>query len=279
MDEKILYHPHEIHDGIQDGSIITIDVRDAPSYHKGHVPGAINIPEVFWYLSRSTPEGLRELQDKFKKIFSEAGLTREKTVIFYEDCLETRYGGSCRGYWLLRYLGQERCGILYAGLSAWAEAGLPMERGDFYPKPTEFEIQLRPEIIATRDDVLQAIDSSSVVLLDNRDRAEWIGASSSPYGLDFAPRKGRIPGAKWIEWYEFMDLSGQITKFRSKEDILETCAKKGIHPDDDIIIYCFKGARASNTFVAMKKAGFKKLRNYFASWNEWSRDPSLPIET
>ena len=49
-------------------------------------------------------------------------------------------------------------------------------------------------------------------------------------------------------------------------------------PEDDIIIYCFKGARASNTFVALKEAGFNNIRNYFGSWNEWSRDPDLPID-
>lgn len=43
-------------------------------------------------------------------------------------------------------------------------------------------------------------------------------------------------------------------------------------------MYCFKGARASNTFIALRNAGFNKLKNYFASWNEWSRDPSLPID-
>jgi thiosulfate/3-mercaptopyruvate sulfurtransferase len=28
----------------------------------------------------------------------------------------------------------------------------------------------------------------------------------------------------------------------------------------------------------MKNAGVKDMRMYFGSWNEWSRDPSLPIE-
>ena len=44
------------------------------------------------------------------------------------------------------------------------------------------------------------------------------------------------------------------------------------------IIYCFKGARASNTFVALEEAGIRNVSIYFGSWNEWSRDPSLPIE-
>ena len=45
-----------------------------------------------------------------------------------------------------------------------------------------------------------------------------------------------------------------------------------------MILYCFKGARTSNTFVALKQAGIKDVRNYFGSWNEWSRDPELPID-
>jgi thiosulfate/3-mercaptopyruvate sulfurtransferase len=45
-----------------------------------------------------------------------------------------------------------------------------------------------------------------------------------------------------------------------------------------VCLYCFKGARASNTFLALKAAGFKNVTMYFGSWNEWSRDESMPIE-
>ena len=44
-----------------------------------------------------------------------------------------------------------------------------------------------------------------------------------------------------------------------------------------LLIYCFKGARAANTYIALKLAGFKHLRNYYGSWNEWSRNASLPV--
>ncbi|MBC7801514.1 MAG: sulfurtransferase, partial [Gemmatimonadaceae bacterium] len=39
------------------------------------------------------------------------------------------------------------------------------------------------------------------------------------------------------------------------------------------------GARASNTLVALREAGVRDVRMYFGSWNEWSRDESLPIES
>jgi len=67
--------------------------------------------------------------------------------------------------------------------------------------------------------------------------------------------------------------------FKSKEELQAECATAGITPDSTVYIYCFKGARASNTYVALKEAGVKNVRLYFGSWNEWSRDDSLPIET
>jgi thiosulfate/3-mercaptopyruvate sulfurtransferase len=30
--------------------------------------------------------------------------------------------------------------------------------------------------------------------------------------------------------------------------------------------------------MALKMAGFENVKNYLGSWNEWSRDESLPIE-
>jgi thiosulfate/3-mercaptopyruvate sulfurtransferase len=145
---------------------------------------------------------------------------------------------------------------------------------------TIFTPKIDHSIMVTKDMMTEALENTSVKLLDNRDKVEWIGESSSPYGVDYAPRKGRIPGARWIEWYNFMenDASGYISHFKSPEAILAVCSELGLNPEDDIIIYCFKGARAANTYVALKMAGFKSIRNYYGSWNEWSRDMSLPID-
>ena len=58
----------------------------------------------------------------------------------------------------------------------------------------------------------------------------------------------------------------------------EIFAKAGISESSKVHIYCFKGARTSNMYMAMKMAGIKNVKNYLGSWNEWSRDFSLPIE-
>ena len=277
MANKILYTPQEVQGLISEGSTIIVDIRDEEDYKENHIPGAVSIPDIFYYLAETSNEGLQEVQEKFKALFCAAGISNDKKVILYEDAFDSRYGGSCRGYWLLSYLGHTDTGILDGGFSAWTEAGNDIDDNIPKPEPSNFELDLREDIIATKEVVLASLSDPSIKLLDNRDRVEWIGKSSSPYGVDFAPRKGRLPGARWMEWYSFMERGAGIPYFKSPEKVRAMCAEYGLYPDDDIIIYCFKGARVSNTFVAMRLAGFKNMRNYFGSWNEWSRDDSLPI--
>ena len=280
MSNKIMYTTTETKKLLDAGDVTLVDVRDAEEYAEDHIPGAVNIPDMFYELSMTTEEGLREMTDKFKKLFSEAGISLDKKVIIYEDNLSTRYGGSCRGYFQLSYLGHKDVGILDGGLAVWRLEKLPTNDEKVEPIATIFTPEIDDSIMVTKDMMAEVLENTSVKLLDNRDKVEWIGESSSPYGVDFAPRKGRIPGARWMEWYNFMenDSSGYISHFKSPEAIRSICEELELKPEDDIIIYCFKGARAANTYVALKMAGFKNIRNYYGSWNEWSRDMSLPID-
>jgi thiosulfate/3-mercaptopyruvate sulfurtransferase len=136
--------------------------------------------------------------------------------------------------------------------------------------------------MADRDEVLEIVKNKQTGkhLLDVRDAIEWNGLSSSPYGVDYTPRKGRIPNSIWIQWYDFhqMDNNKNMTQIKSDEDIQAMMEDKGIKQNDQIIIYCFKGSRASVALMSLKQAGYKYVKNYFASWNEWSRDLQLPID-
>lgn len=279
MSNKVLFRPDEAAALMQAGKAVLIDIRDPESYQAGHIVGAVNVPDVFSYLAQTSPEGLQALQAQFAELFGNAGLDGEKVAIIYEDALNTRYGGSCRGFWLLQYLGYPKVGILDGGLRAWKAFGGTVDNATVTPAAACFPVLPQAELLVTTEQMLAALADPAIKLLDNRDKDEWLGESSSPYGKDFAPRKGRIPGAVWLEWYELMDTSKPIAAFKSVKQVRDLAAERGLTPDDEIIIYCFKGARAANTYVAMKLAGFDKLRIYLGSWNEWSRDERLPIET
>ena len=277
--DNVLLSPAELAALQAQEPVLVIDTRDAEAYAQGHIEGAVNLREIFTFLATSSPEGLAELRDTFAAHLGAVGLSGRETAVFYEDALNNGYGQSCRGYYLLTWLGYPKVKVLNGGFSAWRAAGLPVSTTPVTPVPATFPTDLQSaDVMLTRADVEQAL-GTDVVLLDVRDVDEWIGESSSPYGKDFAPRKGRLPGARWIEWYRFMKPSANGPVFKSPHEIRAECASAGVKPDDTVYLYCFKGARASNTFLALKQAGFDDVRMYFGSWNEWSRDPSLPIES
>jgi thiosulfate/3-mercaptopyruvate sulfurtransferase len=279
MTEKVLVTPAELSSMLPSDDIVLIDTRDPATYAAAHLPGAVNIHDIFTYLATSTPEGVAAMREKFASIFGAAGLSGKETAVVYEQSMNTGFGQSCRGYVLLRYLGYPKVKILHGGYAAWVAAGLPTTTAIPTPKAASFAVDpAAASILVDVQGMKAAVADPGIVKLDTRDVDEWIADSSSPYGKDFCPRKGRIPGAVWIEWYRMMKPTPNGPMFKAPAEILAECASVGITPDTPVVLYCFKGARASNTLVALKEAGIKNVSLYFGSWNEWSRDPSLPIE-
>jgi thiosulfate/3-mercaptopyruvate sulfurtransferase len=279
MSGNDLISPSELSDLIKAEPVVLIDTRDPAIYAEAHIPGAVDVREVFTYLASSTREGMAALRDTFATAFGKAGLSGAETAVIYEQSMSAGFGQSCRGYILLRYLGYPKIRVLHGGYAAWVAAGLPSTTDVPTPTPKVFPINSEGTgILVELETMKAAVKDPHIVKLDVRDVDEWIGESSSPYGKDFCPRKGRIPDAVWIEWYRMMKPTPTGQMFKSRPEILAECATVGITLETPVIVYCFKGARASNTFVALEEAGIKSVGIYFGSWNEWSRDPSLPIE-
>lgn len=280
MSETVLISPSELETMMAAGGIVPIDTRAPDGYAAGHIPGAVNIHDIFSYLATSTPEGVTAMTDKFAETFGAAGLGGEETAVIYEGSMDTGFGQSCRGYTLLQYLGYTKVKILHGGFTAWTAEGKPTTTDATVSSPKSFKVDpAAASLFVDLEDMKAAVADDEIVKLDTRDVDEWVGTSSSPYGPDFCPRKGRIPGARWIEWYRMMKPTPAGKMLKSKDEILAECATVGVDADTPVVLYCFKGARASNTLVALKEAGIKDVKLYFGSWNEWSRDPSLPIES
>ena len=279
MESGILVTPHQLAELQKTTPLVIIDTRDAEAYAAGHIPGAVNLRDIFTYLATSTPKGLEEMTAKFAAAFGRIGLSGKETAVLYEDTMNSGFGQSCRGYFLLTHFGYSSIKVLYGGLGAWTKAAMALSTEAPAPMATTFPLAITPgTVMIDRYEMLKTLNDPDVVKLDVRDVDEWVGTSSSPYGPDFTPRKGRLPNATWIEWYRLMKPSPAGPMFKSPLEVRAELRTVGVTVDSNTYFYCFKGARASNTYLALKESGFKHVKMYFGSWNEWSRDFSLPID-
>ncbi len=259
-------------------NLVIIDTREPEDYIVEHIPGAVSIYEIFTYLSTKENGGYEIMRQKFAQLFGLAGISGSERIVVYEDAMDNGYGRSCRGYFLLKHLGHKNVTVLHGGFQAWIDKQFAVNNVIPIPTPKEFKTEIDNSIILTWKEMLASLGDHNIIKLDVRDHAEWVGTSSSPYGPEFAPRKGRLPGAVWLEWYNMMKTVNGIPWFKDPQELKSIFAKVGITEDSNVYIYCFKGARTSNVFICLKLAGIKNVRTYFGAWNEWSRDFNLPID-
>src|ERR1700688_4139757 len=129
----VLITAGELADLIKKEPCVIIDTRNPDAYAAGHLPNAVNVHEIFTYLATSTPEGMQELKTKFADAFGKAGLSGEETAVIYEQSMNSGFGQSCCGYYLLAMLGYPRIKVLDGGFDAWAAKDLPVTSE--VPKP------------------------------------------------------------------------------------------------------------------------------------------------
>ena len=86
---------------------------------------------------------MQELKTKFADAFGAAGLSGKETAVIYEQSMNSGFGQSCRGYYLLTMLGYPKIKVLHGGYDAWAAAGLPVTTD--VPSPVKASFSIVPE--------------------------------------------------------------------------------------------------------------------------------------
>jgi thiosulfate/3-mercaptopyruvate sulfurtransferase len=176
---------------------------------------------------------------------------------------------AARGLWFLEYFGHPRARLLDGGLKAWQAAGHAVTCDARAPVPSELVVDYQPQVLATCDDVLSAVDRKAAAIVDTRSDDEYMGRNIR------AARGGAIPGAIHLEWTRNLDATG---RFKSAGDLKALYERAGVGPDREIITYCQGGYRAAHSYLALRLIGYPKVRNYLGSWKEWGDRLDLPIE-
>src|SRR6201991_531062 len=163
---EVLISASDLAELIKKEPCVIIDTRNPDAYAAGHLPNAVNVHEIFTYLATSTPEGMAELKTKFADAFGAAGLSGRETAVIYEQSMNSGFGQSCRGYYLLTMLGYPKIKVLHGGIDAWAAAGLPVTID--VPAPAKASFPIVPEagdILIDAKTMLGAVGNPNIALL------------------------------------------------------------------------------------------------------------------
>jgi thiosulfate/3-mercaptopyruvate sulfurtransferase len=96
--------------------------------------------------------------------------------------------------------------------------------------------------------------------------------------LDNVARGGHVPGSSFIEWKQVTDFKNKLSFPHNMRTVERKLKKLGITKDKKIYTYCHVGAgRGSYFYTVLKLLGYKHVKVYTGSWDEWGNDQNLPI--
>jgi thiosulfate/3-mercaptopyruvate sulfurtransferase len=247
--------------------------RGAEEYARGHIPGAVYLDlDRDLAASSAAGPGRHPLPSaaEFARVLSRVGITRETTVVAYDDT-----GGAiaARLWWLLRYFGHAGGRVLDGGITAWTARGHALST-DTPAIATAALLELSPGGAAVVDkaavDRLRA--EPDTVILDARARPRFEGQSEP---IDARP--GHIPGARSAPFLE--NLTSPSGPMQPPDALAERYRALSALSAKRVVCYCGSGVTACHDLLALAILGRDDAALYEGSWSDWARDPSLPAAT
>jgi len=271
----------------EDGRGVAYD--DDGDFLREHIPGAVYAGMVSDLTDRDNPvPDMIAGPEAFAKAMGRLGITNDTHVVVYDTSGLPL--AAARLWWALSYYGHDRVQVLDGGLRQWKLEGRPLAGGPSQPVPAQFRARPRPEWIARKADVRDALGDPSVGLVDCLPNDLYRGNGAHTWG----GRSGHIPGAVNVPAISNIDPALALTSYEERArklsergsfrladraELMALYLGQGLSPDREVIAYCGRGLAASCGLLALRSLGFERARLYDGSWAEWSADDTLPVET
>jgi thiosulfate/3-mercaptopyruvate sulfurtransferase len=245
---------------LHDENLIVIALTPPGDFEKGHIDGAVQVDWPDLALSESSQ--IDAWRTQMEKLLTNLGVERADTVVIYDG--GTLYAP--RLWWILYQLGQPDIRILNGGLPAWTAAALPLTEGasSLTAASAPYTGEPNDDAIATVDQVVAALDDPNTILVDARTKDEY--------------DQGHIPGAVL---FPFTDVATAASPhvWKSAPDLQSAFAALDVTPDKHVIAYCSTGVRSAALYFTLRLIGYPDVSLFSGSYDEWTTDPSRPVET
>ena len=253
-----------------DAGVRVVDLRPR-GYDEGHIPGAVWLDNN-WIRNPKAPPDFLPTPGEFEALMTKLGIGPDTRVVAYDE-----RGGiyAARLWWILNYYGHTNVALLNGGWTKWTAEQRAAAKDTPSPAASApFKVKAKVVGHATASDVIAAMNTAGVKLVDARTQAEIDGKD-----LRGIKRAGFIESSVPVYWEDTLDKP--LLTFKPAAEIAKLYRDKGILPSDEVITYCQVGMRASHDLFTLALIGhdLAKLRNYYGAWEEWGNREDTPIRT
>ena len=212
---------------LNDDNVVIVDCDVDAGYQRGHIPGAVLIPDNFV----KDPDSNRVLMmtpPQFQAMCERLGIGDDSLVICYDNGQSVT---AARLWWILNTYGHRDVKVLNGGWRGWIAGGhtISVER----PAPAEgtsFTPRIDDSMLVTVEELKEVCSLQESVVWDVRSDGEWDGSAARGN-----KRAGHIPGAIHLEWFNLMDR--ETHRFKSASEIRQILSEHGITPDKNVFTY------------------------------------------
>ena len=212
---------------LDDGNIRIVDTDVVAAYQRGHIPGAVLVPDNYEKDPDTNAVHILPPQ-KFAEMMESLGVGDDTTVVAYDNS-RSLYAG--RLWWALSYYGHQNVRVLNGGWRKWVSEGRRISL-DQSPARAGVRFTPRPDasLIATTEQLKESYGKSDVAVWDVRTTEEYTGENTRRNR-----RTGHIPGAIHLEWLEMMDEKTHT--FKSPDDMRRILESRRITPDKEVVAH------------------------------------------
>lgn len=251
---------------------VILDIRKVEEYKAGHIQNSVSAVYETWAVKKGALLNELPAEDDLRDALGAAGIIPGSTVVVIGkvDTPPDR-ANITRVAWTMKYAGVANVFIVDGSFNKWAADKKPVSTAPAKIMATSYNGNFNPGVLATKDYIMK--NMGKLLLVDAREPEFYSGAKK----LDFVAKAGHLEGAVNLPTSRIYNSDGTYKDKTAMVAAASPIAGKDL--SREIIVYCDSGRIATTWwFMLTQVLGYKNVKLYDGSIQDWAMDPNAPIE-